>query len=278
MDALHLSIKECSVYWRMRAKVKFALEGDENTKFFHASATCRLRRNTIPSLVVDGVSYSSHGEKAGVLKTFYSGLLGTVSPCFWSTNIDVFYPHLCPLPGDLSAPFSPDEICRAFALMNKQSSPGPDGFGPTFFSTFWDLVSPDVLAVYSSFYHGTLDLTSINRAFLVLLPKTDSADHPSQFRSISLQNCIMKAITKVLTSRLQAAIHSLVDADQTRFLSGRRISENIVYAADLVRCCHLKKAATVVFKIDFKKAFDSVNWDSLLRILRARGFDDRWCG
>jgi hypothetical protein len=88
----------------------------------------------------------------------------------------------------------------------------------------------------------------------------------------------MKAITKVLTSRLQAYIHSLVDADQTEFLSGRRISENIVYAADLLRCYHNAKAPSVVFKVDFKKAFDSVNWDSLILILRARGFDDRWCG
>jgi hypothetical protein len=69
----------------------------------------------------------------------------------------------------------------------------------------------------------------------------------------------MKAITKVLTSRLQQNIHALVDADQTGFLSGRRISENIVYAADILRCCHLRKAPTIVFKIDFRKAFDSVN-------------------
>jgi hypothetical protein len=69
----------------------------------------------------------------------------------------------------------------------------------------------------------------------------------------------------------------LVDADQTGFLSERRISENIVYAADLLRCCHSRRAPTLVFKIDFRKAFDSVNWGSLLAILRARGFDDRWC-
>jgi hypothetical protein len=133
--------------------------------------------------------------------------------------------------------------------MNKLASPGPDGFGPAFFSSFWELVSTDVMAVFSSFFDGTIDLTRINRAFLVLLPKTEFANHPSQFRPISLQNCVMKAITKVLTTRLQRAIHSLVDADQTGFLSGRRISENIVYAADLLRVCHSRKAPTIVFKI-----------------------------
>jgi hypothetical protein len=72
--------------------------------------------------------------------------------------------------------------------------------------------------MFSSFYDGSIDLSRINRAFLVLLPKTDYDIHPSHFRPISLQNCIMKAITKVLTTRLQMAIHSLVDADQTGFL------------------------------------------------------------
>jgi hypothetical protein len=58
MDALHLSIKEKTAYWKTRAKVRFALEGDENTKFFHASATCRMRRNSIPLLSVDGIELS----------------------------------------------------------------------------------------------------------------------------------------------------------------------------------------------------------------------------
>lgn len=162
--------------------------------------------------------------------------------------------------------------------MNRLSSPGPDGFGPSFYVSFWDLISSDVQAVFDDFYASTIDLSRINRAFLVLLPKSEAARSPSDFRPISLQNCIMKAITRALCSRLQRLIHSMVDPDQTGFLPGRRISENIVYAADLLRACHLRKAPTVIFKIDFRKAFDSVNWLSLLMILSARGFDNRWCG
>ncbi|KAK1606196.1 hypothetical protein QYE76_029880 [Lolium multiflorum] len=277
MDALHLSIKERSLCWRTRAKIRFALEGDENTKFFHASATCRRRRNSIPSLVVNDVATSDHLGKAAIPQEFFSDLLGSVSPTAWRFDLSSLYPNETPLAGCLCAPFSMDEVKKAVLSMNKNSSPGPDGFGPAFFSTFWDAISKDLLEMFSSFYDGTIDLTRINRAFLVLLPKIDAAVHPSQFRPISLQNCVMKTITKVLTTRLQNAIHSLVDADQTGFLSGRRISENIVYAADLLRCCHSRKAPTIVFKIDFRKAFDSVNWDSLLTILKARGFDDRWC-
>jgi hypothetical protein len=87
----------------------------------------------------------------------------------------------------------------------------------------------------------------------------------------------MKLFTKVLANRLRAAIPRIVDADQTGFIHGRSISEIFVYAADLLSCCFKRKVPTVVLKLDFKKAFDSVEWESLASILRARGFDDRWC-
>jgi hypothetical protein len=33
----------------------------------------------------------------------------------------------------------------------------------------------------------------------------------------------------------------------------------------------------VVFKLDFRKAFDSISWDALDRILWAKGFSELWC-
>jgi hypothetical protein len=141
MEALHRSIEERSLYWRTRAKVRYVLEGDENTKFFHASATCRLRRNTIPSLSIEGVDVTKHQDKADVLKSFFSELLGTVTPVSWPFDLSSLYTEATPLASSFSAPFTPEEIKLAFTSMNKLSSPGPDGFGPAFFTTFWDLIS-----------------------------------------------------------------------------------------------------------------------------------------
>jgi hypothetical protein len=104
-----------------------------------------------------------------------------------------------------------------------------------------------------------------------------SAVTPGSFRPISLQGCPVKIVGKMLTTRLQRQVSTLVDIDQTGFIKGRSISENFVYETELVQCCHKRKAATIVLKLDFAKAFDSVCWDSLLAILRARGFPDKWC-
>jgi hypothetical protein len=64
---------------------------------------------------------------------------------------------------------------------------------------------------------------------------------------------------------------------QTGFIKGHSISQNFVYATELVQCCHKRKAPTLVLKQDFAKAFDSVCWDSLIVMLHVRGFPDAWC-
>jgi len=127
-----------------------------------------------------------------------------------------------------------------------------------------------------AFQHGVADLNRINRAHIVLLPKCEGATAPKDFRPVSLQNCPVKIITKILTTRLQKQIQKLIDIDQTGFIRGRSISENFVYATELVQHCHRKKLPTAVIKLDFAKAFDSVCWESLLTILLARGFPNKW--
>jgi hypothetical protein len=78
-----------------------------------------------------------------------------------------------------------------------------------------------------------------------------------------------------MSNRLRPPIPLIIYPDQTRFVHGRSIAENFVYAADLVNCCQKRGAPTTVLKLHFKKAFDSVACDSLDRILAARGFDSR---
>lgn len=69
----------------------------------------------------------------------------------------------------------------------------------------------------------------------------------------------------------------LIDEDQSGFMRGRSISENFVYATEFVQCCHKRAAPTVVLKLDFSKAFDSINWESLRAVMEVRGFPVVWC-
>jgi hypothetical protein len=57
---------------------------------------------------------------------------------------------------------------------------------------------------------------------------------------------------------------------------GRSISENFVYATEMVQCCQKRKVPSVVLKLDFTKAFDSIDWGILRRVMEARGFHVPW--
>jgi len=162
--------------------------------------------------------------------------------------------------------------------MNSLSAPGPDGFGPTFFRVAWPSIKQTILAFAEAFYEGAADLERINRSHMVLLPKKPDAVDVNAFRPICLQNTALKILTKALSTRLQKQIPRLIDIHQTGFVKGRSIADTFVYAAELVQTCHKRRRPTIVLKLDFAKAFDTVNWVGLQRVLQARGFDQRWIG
>jgi hypothetical protein len=70
--------------------------------------------------------------------------------------------------------------------MNLKASPRPGGFGPGFYIKLWGSLKPKIARLFQQFYTQSLDTSSINRAFLILLPKNDCARIPAQFRPISL--------------------------------------------------------------------------------------------
>jgi hypothetical protein len=65
------------VYWKQRRKIKWATLGDENTKFFHSTATIRKNKNGIRSLIDDqGLEKFGHDEKASILWESFRSRLG----------------------------------------------------------------------------------------------------------------------------------------------------------------------------------------------------------
>jgi hypothetical protein len=79
----------------------------------------------------------------------------------------------------------------------------------------------------------------------------------------------MKIVTMILTTILHHFIERLIFFEQSGFVKGRSIVDNFLYAADVL--CQTCKNLAVVLKLDFKKAFHSVNWAALDAILEARG-------
>lgn len=113
-------------------------------------------------------------------------------------------------------------------------------------------------------------------AFICLIPKKNDACNIKLFRPISLINCSFKIITNILADRLATVMNYLIDNSQTAYIKGRLIMNNVVCAHEILHQIKISKTKGVLFKIDFEKTFDCVNWDFLLEVLKGRNFGDKW--
>jgi hypothetical protein len=206
---------------------------------------------------------------------FYRNIMGTAIPSSSVLDFQHLYPNRINL-SSLSQPFSEYEILCAIKGIPRDKSPGPDGFGSGFYQDFWQIIKNDILKFFDQFYRGELKLQGINRSFMILLRKKENNNEPTNYRPISLLNCTVKWITKILATRLQDKIKLLVDADQSGFVKTRCIADNFMYAMDLVQTCRKRKKKAMILKLDFSKAFDTVSWEALFSIMHIRGFDGKW--
>ena len=82
-------------------------------------------------------------------------------------------------------------------------------------------------------------------------------------------NTDYKILTKVLSRRLEKHIPSVINPDQSGFVSGRYIGESIRFNEDLVEKFDKEEREGLILQLDFEKAFDSVEWDFMIETLKA---------
>jgi mannosylglycoprotein endo-beta-mannosidase len=116
----------------------------------------------------------------------------------------------------------------------------------------------------------------LNSANIALLPKKDGAEEISDFRPISLIHGIAKIISKMLALRLGPFMNELVSNAQSAFIKKRSIHDNFLYVKNLATRFNKAKIPTLLFKLDIRKAFDSVSWEYILDLLQRRGFPTRF--
>jgi hypothetical protein len=100
-------VLERAARWKQRGKFRAIVEGDENSKFFHARTLQCLRRNSIRSLDIDGDIVASHNAKAAALFSYYSSLLECAPTTSWDFDLDRLYSGYPRVNGEaLVGPFS----------------------------------------------------------------------------------------------------------------------------------------------------------------------------
>nr|GEZ44607.1 hypothetical protein [Tanacetum cinerariifolium] len=230
-----------------KVKAKWALEGDENSCFFHNYLKKKRRQLAIRGILKDG----NWIEDPSIVKSEFMGHFMArfqqsegIIPVLDSNYISPISHGQRDL---LERPFSRDEIKLAVWDCGGDKASGPDGFSFKFFTFFWDLVENDVVNFMHEFFHTSLFPQGCNSSFIALILKVANAKTVSEFRPINLIGCQYKIIGKLLANKIRVVIGHCVNPVHSAFI-----------------------------KVDFEKAFDSIRWDYLDLVLEKLGFGCRW--
>ncbi|XP_075098971.1 uncharacterized protein LOC107793393 [Nicotiana tabacum] len=243
----YLSIEE--QYWKQKAGLNWFAEGDRNTRCFH---------NHVNEFFKNQFTQESD-------TTFFELLNNVPSMVTTYQNSELCrYPTL-------------EEVKKAIFALSGDSTSGPDGFTGLFYQKCWNIVGADIFMMVQDIYGGASLPKSITHTNLVLLPKKPQVQTFSDLRPISLSNFINKVISRVLHDRMEKVLPSLISPNQSGFVKGRSIFENILLTQEIITDIRMNgKPKNMVIKLDMAKAYDSVNWKYLLQVLRKMGFAEHF--
>jgi len=71
-------------------------------------------------------------------------------------------------------------------------------------------------------------------------------------------------------------INKVIDVRQSAFLEGRGLLKSVLVANEVLEEYKRKRKSCVFFKVDYEKAYHSVNWELIYYMLRRLGFCDMW--
>jgi len=81
-----------------------------------------------------------------------------------------------------------------------------------------------------------------------------------------------KILARAVAKRIESKLSKLFHTDQTGFVKGRFIGQNMRLLNDLMEYTNDKKIPGILLFIDFEKAFDSIEWDYIRDVLKLFNF------
>ena len=173
-------------------------------------------------------------------------------------------------------PFTAQDFDQAVKSLNGGKSPGPDGLTTEFYQTFRDVFRPTFLKLLDEIENNHSLTASQRSAHIICIPKKGDLNDLDNWRPISLTNTDYKIIAKLLALRIQKVLPDVVNIDQTCSVPGRKIQHNLTIIRDVIHYANRTNQPHLLISLDQRKAFDTVNWNLLHKLLDKLNFGPRF--
>ncbi|XP_071740970.1 uncharacterized protein [Rutidosis leptorrhynchoides] len=224
-----------------KSKVKWDIEGNENSKFFHGLLKQRMNKQSIHGLSLNIVWITDPTIVENAFKEYYRVKFNRV-------QLNENFPNF----NHANQLSTADNATLENVVLESEIRA----------AAFIDFRMPK----------------GASSAFITLIPKVSNPSCIKDYRPISLIGVQYKIITKILANRFAAVIDKIISKEQSAFIKGRQILDGPMIISELMSWYKLKKRKLMIFKVDFEKAYDTVSWDFLDHMLVSLGFGNTWRG
>ena len=266
----------------IRSKVEWYEKGEKSTKYFLSlEKTNSIKKHMRKLKLLDGTITTDPNEILKEQQKFYKKLLSTKlnkdqvneyenNYFFNSKNI----PKLSNQEKKACEGLITNSEClKIINTFKKNSSPGNDGISIEFYVQFWNLISVVLIESFNYAYEKGELSNSQKQAIITLIHKKDKDRlYIDNWRPISLLNVDYKIMSKVIAERVKKVLSSLINLDQSGFLMGRYIGDSVRTLMDIIDICKIHNIRGLLMMLDFKKAYDSIEFPFLYKVLRKFNF------
>ncbi|GJR55439.1 RNA-directed DNA polymerase, eukaryota [Tanacetum coccineum] len=259
-----------------KAKIRWSIEGDENSKFFHGIINKKRAQLAIRGILADGNWISEPSLVKNEFFHHFSKQFSSPPSSYICLDYEFPVRLTSDQVEDLESEISNEEVKAAVWDCGVNKSPGPDGYTFEFFRKYWTFIGNDIIQAVKAFFANGCFPRGCNSSFIALIPKIQDAKFVKDFRPISLIGSTYKIISKILANRLCLVLPDLISDVQSAFVANRQILDGPFILNELMSWCKHTKFKGMIFKVDFEKVFDSVKWDYLDETLKSFGFGLKW--
>ena len=248
----------------IRSRVQYYDEGEKNSKYFFNLEKRNANIKSINRLELDSnITTEDPGVILKEMENFYKKLYTSVKtsdPNNFSRNLlhpeDIKQEHYT----EMEKPLTDGEILKIIKSLPKNKTPGEDGLPSEFYQVFWIDIKQYLIDSYKYSYDtGELSLTQ-RRGILSLIPKKSNPLRLKNWRPISLLNQDYKILAKLIAERIKLCLSYIIDRDQSGFIKGRYIGQNITSLLDTLHYAEQNDISALLISVDYEKAFDKLEW------------------
>ena len=193
-------------------------------------------------------------------------------------NIECEHPCITDqLRNSLEQPITLDEMSTVLNQMKRFKCPSGDGLPADWYKVFYCKIKHILLEAFNWAFKVNRLHISARRGIITLIPKVGrDTKWLKNWRPIILLGTEYKILAKIIANRMKQGLDMIIHENQTGFMAGRKITENLRVITDTVNYAKRKQLDALLISIDFEKAFDRVEYSSLYKVLRWFNFGEQF--